>query len=199
MKPLTELEIAAWRQAERKRLLELRLSLSEDIQRRAKPIAEKIEQLFELPSGLVISFYWPLPGEIDFLFWMKSLSAREVQIALPVVISRAKPMEFRAWNPESVMVAGKGNIPVPRDGLVVTPDVVIAPLVGFDAACYRLGYGTGCFDRTLASLSPRPTVIGVGHGLCEIDDIHPLPHDVPMDLIVTGDAKVRYRKGYKPT
>jgi 5-formyltetrahydrofolate cyclo-ligase len=67
----------------------------------------------------------------------------------------------------------------------VTPDIVIAPVVGFDRACYRLGYGGGFFDRTLAAFSRRPRIIGVGYAPQEIGTIYPQAHDVPMDMIVT--------------
>jgi 5,10-methenyltetrahydrofolate synthetase len=66
--------------------------------------------------------------------------------------------------------------------------VVIAPLVGFDAAGFRLGYGGGFFDRTLAGFASRPLAIGVGHPACAIPTIYPQPHDIPMDWIVTGDG-----------
>jgi len=69
---------------------------------------------------------------------------------------------------------------------------VLAPLVGFDRACYRLGYGGGYFDRTLASLSPRPLAIGVGFEFQSLETIHPQSFDVPMDAIVT-DVGTRRR------
>lgn len=71
------------------------------------------------------------------------------------------------------------------------PDVVIAPVVGYDPACYRLGYGGGFFDRTLASLPARPRVIGVGYGAARVPTIYPQMHDIPMDLIVTEAGTVR--------
>jgi 5,10-methenyltetrahydrofolate synthetase len=74
---------------------------------------------------------------------------------------------------------------VPATGPAVTPDVVIAPIVGFDPQCYRLGYGGGYFDRTLAVLPTGRTVIGVGHSSAGLATIHPQPHDIPMQRIVT--------------
>ena len=77
------------------------------------------------------------------------------------------------------------------------PDVAvvtsIAPVVGFDAAGYRLGYGGGYFDRTLAALAPGWRAFGVGYGLAALPTIHPLPHDVGLDAIVTPDGTVRGR------
>ena len=77
------------------------------------------------------------------------------------------------------------NIPVPEKRELVVPEAVLAPLVGFDAACYRLGYGGGYFDRTLAALKPRPMAIGVGFAMQELATIHPQEFDIPMDVIVT--------------
>ena len=86
------------------------------------------------------------------------------------------------------MTTGIWNIPVPAEGALLIPTLVIAPLVGFDAANYRLGNGGGYFDRTLAELianKQRPTVIGVGYECLQIATIRPQPHDIPMDVIVT--------------
>ena len=108
-------------------------------------------------------------------------------------IAKGRPLIFREWTPEGRMERGVWNILVPADGVLLTPDVTIAPLVGFDPGCYRLGYGGGFFDRTLAALSPRPLVIGVGHPTTAIRTIHPQSHDIPMDLIVTGAGRVTRR------
>ena len=89
------------------------------------------------------------------------------------------------WKPGDRLVPGVWNIPIPADGAEASPDVVIAPVVGFDSACYRLGYGGGFFDRTLASLPHRPLAIGVGYDATSVSTIYPLPHDVPMEAIVT--------------
>jgi 5-formyltetrahydrofolate cyclo-ligase len=69
--------------------------------------------------------------------------------------------------------------------VVVQPQTLIVPLVGFDRARYRLGYGGGYYDRTLAAANPRPRTIGIAHSDAELPTIHPQPHDIPMDVIVT--------------
>ena len=71
------------------------------------------------------------------------------------------------------------------DSEQVTPDAVLVPLVGFDSGGYRLGYGGGFFDRTLASMEKHPVTIGVGFELCRLESIFPQPHDIPMDFVVT--------------
>ena len=84
------------------------------------------------------------------------------------------------------------NIPTPQKRDIVIPHAVLAPLVGFDLECYRLGYGGGYFDRTLAALSPRPLAIGVGFELSRIRTIYPQPFDIPMDVVVT-EVDIRHR------
>ena len=136
--------------------------------------------------GRVIGFYWPFKGEFDARALVTELLATEAwRAALPVVAARNAPLIFRPWTPDCAMESGVLGIPIPKSADRLVPDTVLAPLVGFDAANYRLGYGGGYFDRTLAALSPRPRVIGVGFELSRLDSVYPQPHDVPMDFIVT--------------
>ena len=106
-------------------------------------------------------------------------------MALPVVVDKKGPLEYRTWRPGEPLVDGVWGIPIPARRDLTTPSIVLAPLVGFDLACYRLGYGGGYFDRTLAALAPRPVAIGVGFEIQRLETIYPQPFDVPMDLIVT--------------
>jgi 5-formyltetrahydrofolate cyclo-ligase len=86
------------------------------------------------------------------------------------------------------MQTGPWNIPIPKQRDVLTLDAVIVPLVGFDARGYRLGYGGGYFDRTLAAAARRPLAIGLGYADSQLPTIYPQPHDIPMNLIVTDRA-----------
>ncbi|NND92153.1 MAG: 5-formyltetrahydrofolate cyclo-ligase, partial [Granulosicoccus sp.] len=113
---------------------------------------------------------------------------RGARVTLPVVEAKERPLTFREWTPDATLVPGVWNIPVPVDGEVLEPTVVISPLVGFDRALYRLGYGGGFFDRTLQELfrrDMRPRVIGVGHSRTAIPTIYPQPHDIPMTDVIT--------------
>jgi 5,10-methenyltetrahydrofolate synthetase len=107
---------------------------------------------------------------------------------------------FRTWTPSEPLERGIGGIPVPTGGDTVVPDILLAPVVGFDSACFRLGYGGGYFDRTLAAVRCRPRVFGVGYACLRIPTIHPQPHDVPMDVVVTEEspAPVSARNGESP-
>jgi len=180
-------DVARWRKVERERLLGVRSALTEayrDEQTRA--LVQSIEQILATMSIRALGVYWPSRSEPDLRPWMDACSKRGVRLALPVATALGQPLSYREWHPNARLARGLWNIPFPADGAETLPNIVIAPLVGFDSACYRLGYGGGFFDRTLAALSPRPLAIGVGYPCASLPTIYPQPHDVPMDWILSG-------------
>jgi 5-formyltetrahydrofolate cyclo-ligase len=182
-------DVARWRRIERERLIAARLALSvEERTKHAQQIAGDLDAVVPLAASTIVSVYWPFRGEPDIRPWMAAIWSKGVGVALPVVEAKGQPLVFREWRPDARLKRGVWNIPFPADGAAVVPMVVIAPLVGFDPAGYRLGYGGGFFDRTLAALDPKPLAIGVGHPVGALATIYPQPHDVPMDWIVTGSA-----------
>jgi 5,10-methenyltetrahydrofolate synthetase len=184
-------DVAAWRRETRARLIDARSRIpAEEHQRVSLAIVGRLESLLAGFSAQTISSYWPYKGEVDLRALMERLRARGWITALPSVVGPRTPLEFRLWDSESEMEAGVYGIPVPRDRNLVTPDVIITPLVAFDTAKYRLGYGAGYFDATLASLEPRPRAIGVGFELGSVETIYPMETDIPMEFIVT-EAGVR--------
>ena len=103
-----------------------------------------------------------------------------------MVIEKGRPLMFRAYRPGDRLEKGVWNIPDPgRRRRRSCPTSCMAPVVGFDPQNYRLGYGGGFFDRTLAALPRKPLVIGLGYAMQRIATIYPQPHDIPMDRIVT--------------
>ena len=88
------------------------------------------------------------------------------------------------------MASGIWNIPVPAEGIEVLPDIVVSPVVGFDPACYRLGYGGGFYDRMLATLEPRPFTVGLGFSNGFLPDFEPESHDLPLDAILNDNGVV---------
>ncbi|MEQ1953626.1 5-formyltetrahydrofolate cyclo-ligase [Mesorhizobium sp. CN2-181] len=182
-------ELACWRKAERERLIAERLAIPADTRNAmAQRIAAGLNACIGSFAGHTISLYWPFRGEPDLRPWMNAVIAGGGQVALPVVVEKAHPLVFRPYRPGDPLEKGVWNIPVPASGQPVVPDVVIAPLVGFDPQNYRLGYGGGFFDRTLASLPGKPLVIGVGYATQAIPTIYAQPHDIPMDRIVTDQS-----------
>jgi 5,10-methenyltetrahydrofolate synthetase len=182
-------DVARWRKAERERLIAARLAVPA-VERAAMGarIGEAIEALIGDPAGRVVSFYWPFRGEPDLRPLLARLTERGATAALPVVVEKHRPLVFRVYRPGDRLEKGVWNIPAPADGAEVVPDVVLAPVVGFDPQNYRLGYGGGFFDRTLASLTKKRFVIGLGYSLQRIPTIYPQPHDIVMDRIVTEAA-----------
>lgn len=182
-------DVMRWRKAERERLIAARLALPvAEREQHARLIARDLDSILLSATAATVSLYWPFRGEPDLRPWMSAARAAGLQTALPVVIAKGQPLVFRLWTPGARLERGVWNIPYPADGALVTPSAVIAPLVGFDAAGYRLGYGGGFFDRTLAAMAVKPLVIGVGHPQQAIRTIFPQPHDIAMDWIVTGYA-----------
>lgn len=180
--------IAAARRAERGRLLAARDAVDPETHTRwSASITASLLTLLVPFTGRTLGFYWPHRSEYDPTAVALAVLAAGGTCALPVVVERQKPLEFRAWHPKVEMMPGKLSfgIPHPAGGDPVTPDIMLIPLVGFDAKGYRLGYGGGYFDRTLAGLDPRPRTIGVGFELGRLATIGPQPHDIPFDIIVT--------------
>jgi len=185
--PLTDwTDVRRWRKAERERLIADRLAVSADARATmSQRIAEGLDTVIGDIAGRMVSLYWPFRGEPDLRPWMAAINARGGRTALPVVIEKDQPLIFRAYVPGDRLEKGVWNIPIPAEGDPVLPDIVISPIVGIDPALYRLGYGGGFFDRTLAAMPFKPLVIGVGYELQRIATIYPQPHDIPMDRLVT--------------
>ncbi|WP_431673573.1 5-formyltetrahydrofolate cyclo-ligase [Rhizobium leguminosarum] len=187
--------VREWRKGQRRRLIDCRTLLgANEREQRTSLIRHHLDRLLPKIAGRSVSLYWPFLGEPDLRGWMQSAAACGATCLLPVVTEKRKPLSFRSWCVGEELTRGILNIPVPLQGEERRPDIVIAPVVGFDALCYRLGFGGGYFDRTLAALHPRPFAIGVGFDFQEIETIRPQDHDIPMDAIVT-DGEIRFRKG----
>ncbi len=186
-------EIKAWRGAERQRLLALRTAVP-PVERRlwGTEIEARLRALLLEHPVRVLGVYWPFQAEFDPRGLIDWVIAQGYAVALPAVVDKKGPLEYRAWRPGEALVDGVWKIPVPEVRNIVVPQAVLAPLVGFDRQCYRLGYGGGYFDRTLAAFSPRPLAIGVGYEISQIETIFPQSFDIPMDAIVT-EARNRRR------
>ncbi|OAJ60758.1 5-formyltetrahydrofolate cyclo-ligase [Paraburkholderia ginsengiterrae] len=136
-----------------------------------------------------VGFYWPLAGEFDaraaISVWLAAAASREA--SLPVVKERGAPLEFHAWTPDMPMKIGHHKIPEPVSARVVIPELLFVPCVGFDAEGYRLGYGGGYYDRTLAAWpdSSGPVTVGIAYEACRTPALQREAHDIALDLIVT--------------
>lgn len=184
-------DLTQWRKAERQRQRQLRRALTSDQQKKyAQALADHLDALLIKRCadlrGAVLGGYWPIQGELDLVFWFSALYQRGVRVALPVTEKQDVPLIFREWTPDTVMKKDCWHIPIPPpENRQLVPGILLAPCVAWDTAGYRLGYGGGYFDRTLAALSPKPFVIGVGLQASQLSTIFPQAYDIPMDAIVT--------------
>lgn len=149
----------------------------------------------EIPAGGVVSGYWPMRDEIDPRPTLEALHARGHPIGLPAMPGKAQPLEFRAWTPGTALEdGGFGTQIPPASAETVTPQVLLVPLLAFDRAGYRLGYGGGFYDRTLAKLraaDPQTQAVGVAYLGQEIETVPRDAYDQPLDAIVTEQGPVQ--------
>lgn len=140
-------------------------------------------------AGRTISLFCAFRDEIDTAPLAAKLRARGAHLALPVILGRGRPLLFRRWREEDVLVpAGAFRIPEPpADADEVVPDVLLVPLAAFDRRGYRIGYGAGFYDRTLALLRAARPVRALGYAFAcqEVGVVPAEPHDEPVDMMIT--------------
>jgi len=150
-------------------------------------LSRHLSDLLQSLQPTSVGFCWPYKAEFDARTvigdWLAAAETRWA--ALPVVGPTGTPMRFRRWDPGHEMPLDRYGIPFPGDGPDVVPQLLLIPCNGFDARGYRIGYGAGHFDRTLATLQPRPVAVGVAYELGRIDDVQPHAQDLPMDWLVS--------------
>ena len=178
--------LKSWRKSQRERLIAARAALAPAV---LEAWRQRIDGFLELSfPGLAscrLAFCWPVKGEYDARHFARTLRARGALTALPVVVAPRAPLIFREWHPGGELAKGPLDIPYPVNSPEVTPNAALLPMNGWDALGYRLGYGGGFFDRTLASLAKKPVVIGISYELARLETIYPQSSDIPMDYVVT--------------
>ncbi len=203
----------------RKALIEERLNLPDRLQRADALQRVMRIWLFDKPDT-VIGAYWPIKGEFDPLpalyRWQEdailnedsqsktavapesraqlateSIAGRSPRkIGLPVVNKLHKTLTFHAWYPGCPMEEDAYGIPKPKDTELVVPTLLFVPCVGYGPGGFRLGYGGGFYDRTLATLQPRPVTVGLGYTHGWLPDMEPEPHDIPLDALLNDNGLV---------
>jgi 5,10-methenyltetrahydrofolate synthetase len=174
----------AWKQALRRDMAIRRaaLTMDEHAAASARIVGYLLTAIVPPP---VVAFCWPIKREPDVRAIIAHWRQAGSRAALPVVVAEAQPLAFREWSEATPLQPDRYGIPTPTAGDWLTPDLILLPLNGFDAAGYRLGYGGGYFDRTLAALTPRPLAVGVGFEINRLPSIRPEAHDQRLDWIVT--------------
>ena len=189
-------DLKQWRKQQRERLIAKRLALTQtELDAYRRSIDASIERSFPGLARVRLAFCWPIQNEYDPRYVARSLRERGATTALPVVVAPRQPLKFREWHPGVELAHGAMNIPYPVNSPEVVPEAVLLPMNGWDAGGYRLGYGAGFFDRTLASLPKRPVVIGVTFELAKMETIHPQSWDIPVDYVVTERGVYRRDPG----
>ena len=135
------------------------------------------------PPGNVVAGFWPLAGEIDIRPLLHRLAAVGYDVVLPVTPKRGEALTFRKWNVEDALLVGRFGT-MHTDGVEMTPDFVLVPLLGFDAMGNRLGYGAGYYDRTLAGL-PGAFRLGCGFAAQEFEAVPHGPDDLKLHAVAT--------------
>lgn len=177
---------ATVRAALRRQRIAIRLALApEQLAVLQSRIDKHLGAWFAARQPGTIGFCAAVRNEYDAAPLVTRLLAGGWRAAMPVAEQKDAPMVFRKWTPRAPMRTDRHGIPVPDTPLATAPDFLLLPLVAFDAAGFRLGYGGGYFDRTLAACVPRPLAIGVGFDCCEVPSVLPQPHDQRCDAIVT--------------
>ena len=165
--------------------------------------AMRLKKLLGAGLGIdtsIIAGYWPIRDEIDCRPALERLNERGYQIALPAVESESQILAFRAWKPGDTLEGGPfGTFQPNRKALVLTPDMLLLPLVAFDQLGHRLGYGSGYYDRTIEALRFGGSVIaiGVGYDDQEVENIPWEGHDQVMDAVVTERRTLWFNEAVK--
>ncbi|RJX31402.1 MAG: 5-formyltetrahydrofolate cyclo-ligase [Oxalobacter sp.] len=169
----------------RKALLDRRQHLDEAGRaRKDAAIASHLERYLSAHPLKTLGVFWPIRNEPDLVDFYRRLVAEHIQLALPVVTEKNAPLSFAAWSPGDRMTKDAFGVPVPeKQNFLKMPEALLVPCVGFNSSRYRIGYGGGFYDRTLA-LAPKPLAIGIAYSF-QLVKFETSEHDVPLDLIVT--------------
>jgi 5-formyltetrahydrofolate cyclo-ligase len=175
----------------RKQLIEQRLNMTDRLHR--ADLLQRVMRIWLVGRpDAIIGAYWPIKGEFDPLpalhRWKEDGELLEEpqmrRIALPVVDKVHQTLKFHAWFPGCPMEEDAFGIPKPKETEIVVPTLLFVPCVGYGMGGNRLGYGGGFYDRTLASIQPKPYTVGLGFAAGLLPNLEPEPHDVALDAIL---------------
>jgi 5,10-methenyltetrahydrofolate synthetase len=185
------------RRALRRQSIERRMALSvDDCAKLSAAVCEHLGKNFPQLAQMRVGFCWPVKNEPDLRPLLGAwLAAGDPGFAalLPVVVEIDSPLAFRAWTPGTRLRVDRYGIPTPEAGEFLLPQALLLPVNAFDAAGFRIGYGGGFFDRTLAAMKPAPLAIGVGFELARVASVGPQPHDMRLDAMVSEAGVFRHR------
>ena len=168
----------------------------------AEMLAEVVLADWVVPPTACVTGYWPTRGEIDPRPLLRALAERGHIIGLPVVTGPAEPLAFRSWRPGDTLVEGRFAVMTPPEtASEVVPDALLVPLLAFDRLGFRLGYGGGFYDRTLAKLRAASHVyaLGLAFAAQEVESVPRNARDQPLDALATEQGLIRFERAPSPT
>jgi 5-formyltetrahydrofolate cyclo-ligase len=172
----------------RRAALERRDQLAPETRATAAQMVAQRPLPIDVPRGAVVSGFSPIRSEINPMPLLRRFADAGAELALPTIVTRGKPLSFRAWTFGQELQRGQWGIREPKaDAPELHPDVLIVPLAAFDRRGNRIGYGAGYYDLTLTALRAMKPIVAVGlaYAVQEIDAVPALPHDAPLDLVLT--------------
>jgi 5-formyltetrahydrofolate cyclo-ligase len=185
-------DITEWKTRERRGAAERRARALATVPDAGERLAGQFHDAVRLTRGLAVSGYWPLEGELDIRPLLHQIHGMGHPIGLPVVKGKGLPLTFRRWSPGTQMIQGSFRVMTPPENAPeLEPQVLLVPLLAFDGAGYRLGYGGGFYDRTLEKRrdeahSGHPVLaIGIALAAQETANLPRGPFDQRLDWIVT--------------
>jgi 5-formyltetrahydrofolate cyclo-ligase len=189
--PMPSLEPSRDKKTLRRQLQAERQSLI-DRHQRAMHLQEVLRVWLMERDDKAIGAYWPIKGEFDALpaLFRWTEADEERCIGLPVTDKTTKQLSYRMWFPGCEMEEDAYGIPKPKDTPEFHPTLLLVPCVGYGPQGVRLGYGGGFYDRTLATLQPRPYTVGLAYSFGFLPWLEAEPHDVPLDAVLTEDGVV---------
>lgn len=174
------------RRALRRRLLDARAALApEERGRRQAALAARVAGWLAASPLQRLAFYWPIRDEPDLRETVAEWLAADERRRAALPVTKDDVLTFAPWTPQTAMAPGRFDIPEPATVERMAPQMLLIPCVGVDAERFRLGYGGGFYDRTLARLKYRPVTCGVAFAVARVDSIGPRPHDVRLDTVLT--------------
>ena len=168
----------------RRSLMAARCTIATDLRTSCDlAIAKRVRAWLKANPVRSLGVYWPINAEPDLLALYADLSQDGISLALPVVIKMNAPLAFAAWTPGDTLVRDACGVPTPVERNLMHPEALLIPCLGFNADNFRLGYGGGFYDRTLA-VKPRPIAIGIAYSSARASFCAG-PHDVALDVVIT--------------
>ena len=176
------------RPAMRRDLLKLRKESSPQLRQLwHRDISQQVSTIMQQMRPHRLAVYWPIQAEPDLQLCYQELHQAGIELALPLVIAKGQALRFVQWAPGDAMDIDDFGIPIPRArDTYVTPDALLIPCVGFNQQAYRLGYGGGFYDRSLAEL-PQAKSIGIAYRLAACD-FQAEEHDIALSMIICNHS-----------